>query len=433
MPITDTSSSIGKVRLDQSEGSLVRRMRIVNHRIPRAVILGWAALGVCGCVGPQAVHYTRSRYNEVIQTSNKEELLLNLVRIRYLEDPGFLPVTGLTAQFEVDAGALGRGGTDRGGMSHYGEGNLRFADRPTITFAPQRSPELTKGLLTRIPLETLFLFVANGADQGRLLRLFVRNINGIDNAGEGGGPTPPIAPEFAEFRYAAELSGRLNRERRAVLSIESRPVDVPGAVPIHAVTADDLIKITAAGQGVRPLSGNNGYMLTHSKPVRVWRVQREALGAPEVDELVRVLRLKPRQETYEIEEVEGQLRPSQDEPARSKLTVTTRSVLEVMFLLSQTINAPSEHVHDALVIETRNPDGSMFDWGQVLGDLFRVEVAKHKPKNAYIAVPYRGYWFYIDDADSSSKITLNLFSELFRLQRISASEGGPLLTLPVGR
>jgi hypothetical protein len=146
------------------------------------------------------------------------------------------------------------------------------------------------------------------------------------------------------------------------------------------------------------------------------------------------LRLKPRQETYEIEEVvEGQLRPSQDEPARSRLTVTTRSVLEVMFLLSQTINAPSEHVHDALVIETRNPDGSMFDWGQVLGDLFRVEVAKHKPKNAYIAVPYRGYWFYIDDADSSSKITLNLFSELFRLQRISASEGGPLLTLPVGR
>ena len=128
-------------------------------------MLGCTALGVCGCLGPQAVHYTRSRYNEVIQTSNKEELLLNLVRLRYLEDPGFLPVTGLTAQFEVDAGALGRGGKDRGGASHYGEANMSFADRPTITFAPQRSPELTKGLLTRIPLETLFLFVANAADQ----------------------------------------------------------------------------------------------------------------------------------------------------------------------------------------------------------------------------------------------------------------------------
>jgi hypothetical protein len=124
----------------------------------------------------------------VIQTSDQEDLLLNLVRLRYLEDPGFLPVMGLTAQFEVDAGALGRGGTDRGGASHYGEANMSFADRPTITFVPQRSSELTKGLLTRIPLETLFLSVVNVADEGRLLRLFVRNLNGIDNAGEGDGP-----------------------------------------------------------------------------------------------------------------------------------------------------------------------------------------------------------------------------------------------------
>jgi len=412
----------------------VGRIRIHILRISRAALLGCAAIGFCGCLGPQAVHYTRSRYNEVIQTSNKEELLLNLVRLRYLEDPGFLPVTGLTAQFEVNAGALGRGGTDRGGASHYGEANMSFADRPTITFAPQRSPELTKGLLTRIPLETLYLFVANGADQGRLLRLFVRNMNGIDNAGDGGGPNPASPPEFAEFRSVAELSGRLNRERRAVLAIETRQVDVPGAVPLDRVTAEDIIKITAAGQGVRTLGKNKGYMLTNSKPVRVWRVQREALGSPEVNELARALRLNPLQGTYDVEEVvEGQLRPGQGDPPRTKVTVTTRSSLEVMYLLSRTINVPSEHVCAGVVTETQNLDGSLFDWGQVLGDLFRVEVAKKKPKTAYLAVPYRGYWFYIDDADSSSKITLNLFSELFRLQRISAAEGGPLLTLPVGR
>jgi hypothetical protein len=412
----------------------VRRIRTSHPLILRAALLGCAALEVCGCLGPQAVHYSRSRYNEVIQTSNKEELLLNLVRLRYLEDPGFLPVTGLTAQFEVDAGALGRGGTDRGGASHYGEANMSFADRPTITFAPQRSPELTKGLLTRISLDTLFLFVANGTDQTRLLRLFVRNMNGIDNAGEGGGPNPASPPEFAEFRYVAELSGRLNRERRAVLEIESRQVDVPGAVPLAAVTAEDIIKIAAASQGLRPLGKNKGYMLTHSKPVRLWRVQREALGSPDVSELARVLRLNPSQETYDVEEViEGQLRPGQDDPPRTKIAVTTRSVLEVMYFLSQTINVPSEHVCAAVVKETHNPDGSLFDWGQVVGDLFRVEVAKHKPKTAYLAVRYRGYWFYIDDSDSSSKITLNVFSELFRLQRISAAEGGPLLTLPIGR
>lgn len=104
-----------------------------------------------------------------------------------------------------------------------------------------------------------------------------------------------------------------------------------------------------------------------------------------------------------------------------------------MYLLSQMIDVPSEHISAGLVKETCNPDGSSFDWGQVLGDLFRVEVCKHRPKNAYLSVPYRGYWFYIDDADGSSKITLNLFAELFRLQRLSVVEGGPVLTLPVGR
>jgi hypothetical protein len=157
----------------------------------------------------RSISVTCSRYNEFIQASNNEELLLNLVRLRYLENPGFVPVSALTAQFEVDAGAFGRGGIDRGGASNYGQGTLSFADRPTITFAPQRSPELTKRLLTQIPLETLYLFSANGSDHARLLRLFVRNLNGIENAGSGGGPSPSSAPEFVEFRHVAEMLSHL--------------------------------------------------------------------------------------------------------------------------------------------------------------------------------------------------------------------------------
>ena len=125
---------------------MTRTRRRPNLFLWKALLAG-LAFGLCGCLGPQAVHFTRSRYNEVIQASNNEELLLNLVRLRYLENPGFLPVSGLTAQFEVDAGAIGRGGIDRGGASNYGEGTLSFADRPTITFAPQRSPEIGRAFV----------------------------------------------------------------------------------------------------------------------------------------------------------------------------------------------------------------------------------------------------------------------------------------------
>jgi hypothetical protein len=408
-------------------------LRITDLRILRVTLLA-SAFSATGCLGPTAVQFTRSRYNEVLQRSNKEEILLNLVRLRYLEALGFLPVTGLTAQFEANSGALGRFGIDRGAPSNYGESSMRFADRPTITFGPQRSPELTKGLLTRIPIDTLAMFVDNGTDQSRLLRLFVRSINGIDNAGVGGGPAPVHAPDFAEFRHVADLTGYLFRERLAVLTRESRQVDVPGTVPFDAVKPDELIKIAGAGEGVRTLGENKGYMLTRSKSFEVLRFQKEALSSPEVVEFARVLGLDPLQETYDVEEIiEGQLRPVLYQQPRNKIELTTRSSLEVMYLLSQMINVPSEHVCGGLVEETRNPDGSTFDWGQVLGDLFRVEVSKHRPKNAYLTVCYRGYWFYIDDADGSSKITLNLFAELFRLQRLSEAQGGPVLTLPVGR
>jgi hypothetical protein len=288
--------------------------------------------------------------------------------------------------------------------------------------------------LTQIPLETIYLFSANATDHARMMRLFVRNLNGIENAGSGGGPSPSSAPEFAEFRRAAEVLSQMQHERLAVLAVENRLVDVPGAVPMKTLTAQDLLKISAAGQGVRPISDNSGYVLTQSRPVRLLRIHPEAISAPDLLELTRVLRLTPYQESYAVEEViEGQLRQTDFDTLRNKITVTTRSVLEVMYLLSKTVSVPAEHACSGLVTETRNPDGSPFNWDDVLGDLFHVEVSKHKPKTAYLAVPFRGYWYYIDDADTSSKITLSMFTDLFRLQRLGAAEGQPLLTLPVGR
>jgi hypothetical protein len=52
-----------------------------------------------------------------------------------------------------------------------------------------------------------------------------------------------------------------------------------------------------------------------------------------------------------------------------------------------------------------------------------------------VAVKYRGYWYYIDDANQASKTTLALMIQLSRLDftRRQRTGGGPFLTLPVGR
>ena len=52
--------------------------------------------------------------------------------------------------------------------------------------------------------------------------------------------------------------------------------------------------------------------------------------------------------------------------------------------------------------------GCPFDWNGLLGGLFRVQVSRLPPLHAYVAVSYRGYWYYIADADLESKATLGV-------------------------
>ncbi len=67
-----------------------RRSARRRRRIGRALVLlaAWAALS--GCLGPGAVRFTRMRYNEVVRETNDQQLLMNLVRLRYSDSPVFI-------------------------------------------------------------------------------------------------------------------------------------------------------------------------------------------------------------------------------------------------------------------------------------------------------------------------------------------------------
>jgi hypothetical protein len=89
-----------------------------------------------------------------------------------------------------------------------------------------------------------------------------------------------------------------------------------------------------------------------------------------------------------------------------------------------------------LVNPVIGPDGQPFDARKITQGLFQIHTCKsHKPPpTAYIAIHYRGYWYYIDDCDAQSKATFSLVLHLSRLDFTRQSLGGaPALTLPVGR
>ena len=78
------------------------------------------------------------------------------------------------------------------------------------------------------------------------------------------------------------------------------------------------------------------------------------------------------------------------------------------------------------------PDGQPFDWTNVTAGHFTVHAQKHRPRGAEVAVPYRGYWFYIAGDDVKSRAALAILEIFFALQESDGKNAGPLLTLPVG-
>jgi hypothetical protein len=110
--------------------------------------------------------------------------------------------------------------------------------------------------------------------------------------------------------------------------------------------------------------------------------------------------------------------------------VGTRSVLGSMLYLSKGIDIPSEHYKEGLVAPPpTGEDGQPFDWPMLTEGLFRVQVSKCKPKNAFVAVKYRGFWFYIADDDLASKSTFALLLEMFDVQIAPGVATAPILTL----
>jgi hypothetical protein len=120
------------------------------------------------------------------------------------------------------------------------------------------------------------------------------------------------------------------------------------------------------------------------------------------------------------------------EHRQDTISIRSRLLMNIFFYLSHHVDTPKDHKVAGLVTITRNKDGSEFDWGNTAGgSLFLIRQSEMRPDMAFVAIPYRGQWFYLADNDLESKSTFMLLTQLFRLQAGAAKLSGPTLTLPV--
>jgi hypothetical protein len=345
------------------------------------------SMTACQFTGPTTIRVGRGIYNAAVQQTNNEQLLLNIVRLRYRDNPFFLEVASVSTNFTFEAAADASADLPSSAADTFGVGaGVGIAEEPTVTYTPLQGEQFVKQLLSPIDPALLLLLDHSGWSIERILRVCVQRLGGLPNAPSASGPTPEREPEYRSFLRLADL--------------------------LRELELDGVLEL---GQSADP-----------ERPGLVLQIEPKALGRPEVREIEQILG-RPL--------ADGRLRlvPGRSTNEPDAAAVETRSLMAALFYVSQGVAAPLEHEEAGWVNVTQRADGERFDWTQVTGGLLQVESQRLRPRNAFVKTPYNGRWFYIDKADLDSKSTFLLLNQLFALQGGSVPGMTPVLTLPVSR
>ena len=366
----------------------------------RCALLFAAALFLisgCAAQGAKRVPADRFDYNGAIAQSTREQMLLNIVRSRYLEVPVFLTVSSVLTQYEYDRSVgltaileFGSGTTDRG----IGEANLRFSERPTITYLPVEGQEFSAQLLSDIPSEIIFAAAQAGWSVDVFMRIGIQRLGAVENMSYGEIPASGDSGSKTQVESDVKKLKRFERmiDLIFILSdsevIEVQLVEEDGKKERYLVIAEEV------AEDLRPMLAELRQLigLTNSNRFRITD---------------RVTNLKD-----------------------DEISIQTRSVMAMMEFMARGVEVPVKHLEDGWVIDY----GLQNTEGELARELvpFKMHSSKNRPENVFAAVRFRDYWYYVDHADITSKRALSLIIVLFRLQAPTPSGAAPILTLLTG-
>ena len=335
----------------------------------------------------------RTAYNTAIQMTNSQQMLLNLVRIRYADFPMFLDVSSITTQATFQSKL-----SPTFPIPGFNEDNpftlgadVSWADQPTITYTPLEGQSFATRLLRPIDLSTVQLLCYSGWDIDRVFRIMIQNFDELSNAPEASAPVLDQMPQYRHFSEAAHLMRYF--QKRGELQI-----------------------------GVRAKEGKAGDEFVEER-LQIAFPQ----GGEEGERLSKLIGCTKHFGGKCIKEIDF----GYDDKGR--VGVLPRSVLSCMCYLSQGVQVPNDHVDCGMVHRPTctTPDEEEEAAHALFHELLLVESSDSAPKNAFVAVKYRQHWFYINECDLSSKRTFALLLQLYNLNAIAPKNRGPILTLPL--
>jgi hypothetical protein len=332
----------------------------------------------CAEVSPARVTVDRMEYGEVIADSWKRQTLLNVVRMRYADAPVFLDVASVINSYSIGgtASANATMPVPTPGTS-FGLGvQGTWSNTPTVTYQPLMGESFTRSLLQPIPPVSVFQLLQGGWPAATVMKSVVRSINGLRNDSFG------VAGD-AGFRELVDAMTRIQRAGGLGIRVEARE----------------------GGSGIVVVMRKEEDMSVGLRQDR--RRVHELLG------------LDPGSSEFEI--AYGLVPRSPNEVA-----VLSRSMLELLLELGYGLDLPPGHATNGRATPGLWQPGDV----RAQHPLARIHSGKDAPTNAYAAVPYREYWYWIDDNDVASKRYFTFLMILFSLAETGPTAPGPVVTVP---
>jgi hypothetical protein len=339
------------------------------------------ALAGCRSIGPGGLTRDRYEYIDSIGESWKRQTLLNVVKLRYLDPPIFVDVGQIVASRSLSRSAS-IGGT-------FGQGNNNsmtlgaagtYVDQPTVTYTPLTGNRYIKSLMTPLTPDSVFFMIQSGWPADGVLMMATAAINGLKNQATSMNGTTAPDPEF--MRMLALM----------------RKIQLAGGVAFR-------IQQDAQKQQTSLLT---------------FRRQDIAPGVlADSIELRRLLKLDP--DTNEFKLVFGATAANDKEVA-----MQTRSIIQLMSIMAAQVDVPAKDLADHVAA----PGWESMSGAQEATRLIQIRSSKVEPPHAFVAVPYRGGWFYIDDRDLRSKRVFSFIMLLFTLADTGEPQPMPMVTIP---
>lgn len=350
-----------------------------------ACLIGCLLVG-CTVVGPSAIRSGRLAYNDAITETDNQQLLKVVIQDRYEEKGHLLSVASVTANVSVTSSAgiqAGFGGSDsyEGNLVPF-SGGFIYEENPTISYTPVAGEAYLRQVMAPLPLSLLVQITGSLSHSRSSYYTLVSSVNGIYNPEfqHDNEESDPRFDRFTEIMAALTAAHRLHwalspeYQGKLLLTIDQ-------SLPAHAEMVRELLELT----GIQPEGRHSDLAIV---PVSLaWNGQNYG-----------------------------------------ELGITTRSVWDLVEILAGAIDVPEDDLLNGIARRALQSG--------VAGRDLRIHHSDSKPDNAYVAVPFRDGWYYIDERDLVTKRYFKLMGSLWSTTIADAAaktSATPVLTVPVSR